>query len=117
MGPSERAHILRELGPLDRENLALGRLTSWAVGEAARRARESGEGFSGAGRISDCWRVLADELNDMVKAARDEERLAAKLCWACGGLADGHTGADGRPWSVVCMSESRSSEHAAHVER
>lgn len=74
MTPVERTHALRDLREIDIENLACGRITNFALMQALNRVQQ--EGFSvaelkGSKRTitSDEHRILADELNDMLKAA------------------------------------------------
>ena len=74
LGPMQE-YALRGLDKTSIENLALGRITRMALSQAARRARQRPEFvIEGVGAclsistIEDM--ILADELNDMLEAAR-----------------------------------------------
>jgi hypothetical protein len=61
-----REHYFRGLSELDVDNLKCGRITRQTMGEARRRVREALK--SNGGHDPDM--LLADELNDMLEAAR-----------------------------------------------
>ena len=66
-------HRLRDLRPIDVDNLKCGRITNIALLEAVKRSRQNKDfNFDGLdtrtiATISHC--ILADELNDMLEAA------------------------------------------------
>jgi hypothetical protein len=69
----EIKHHLRDLRPIDVDNLKCGRITNIALLEAIRRSRQNANFTLGGldtltiATISHC--ILADELNDMLEAA------------------------------------------------
>jgi len=72
-----RKYELRDLDDLDIDNLKAGRITKDAMNVAVRRLRKK-SGFDSnylgvgmAASVAD--RILADELNDMLKAAKKEK--------------------------------------------
>jgi len=70
--PSQIQHALRDLSPLDIENAAAGRITKDAMHTAARRLISDVMHIGGYGTMAtdnDMW--LADELNDILQAARE----------------------------------------------
>lgn len=67
-------HVLRNLDELDIDNLVAGRFTKDAINEAFKRLKTQSNfdvkylGVGAIASVSD--RVLADELNDMLEAAK-----------------------------------------------
>ena len=64
-------HVLRNLSELDIENLQCGRITAQTMHEAAKRTVEDGLLVVPSGQFCHSDELhLADELNDMLEAAR-----------------------------------------------
>lgn len=66
-------HVLRDLDDLDIDNLIAGRFTKDAINVAVRRIRKNydiSDVFGSSQIASGNERILADELNDMLEAAK-----------------------------------------------
>lgn len=78
MDPCKVEYTLRDLDDLDIDNLIAGRFTKDAINTAIKRLKKQHDfdvEYLGVGAIASVAdRVLADELNDMLEAARHHYR-------------------------------------------
>lgn len=84
MDASKRKHALRDLREIDVDNLASARITDYALMVAVNRCCEgvefSVDDLEGHRRITSYSHILlADELNDMLEAAREQQEHDARM--------------------------------------